>query len=72
MGKKRPRWEDDDWRVQHVSEDIVCKTCAFSYGDPPFADKPEKGNCQKYPYPKNKPHDVYFDGAKCQYYEEKK
>ncbi len=48
-----------------------CKTCAFSHGEPPFADLPEKAYCMVYARENgiSKPNDVYFDGAECEFYE---
>jgi hypothetical protein len=42
----------------------------LSHGEPPFADTPQKGCCKIYEYPEPKPDVVYFDGRKCEYYEQ--
>lgn len=52
---------------RHVHPDIVCKTCVFANGEPPFADGPEKGNC-KYYKQELKPAAVYFDGEPCEFH----
>ena len=46
-----------------------CKSCAFAHGEPPFADLPEKAYCEIYQRgTTGKPPDVYYDGAKCDFY----
>ena len=47
-----------------------CKKCAFSHGEPPFADLPEKAYCEVYAHgtTNGKPPDVYYDGAECEFY----
>jgi len=49
-----------------------CKTCAYSKGEPPFADTPEKRYCMIFTRESGirKPNDVYYDGAYCSAYEE--
>jgi hypothetical protein len=32
-------------------------------------ESPNAGCCEIYEYPDSKPHEVYFDGAECEYYE---
>jgi hypothetical protein len=48
-----------------------CKTCMFARGAPPWADTPEKAYCKIFERDtgQQKPPDVYFDGAQCEYYE---
>jgi hypothetical protein len=48
-----------------------CKKCLFSHGEPPFEDAPEKKWCEIYRYNngEQKPHEVYFEGAECEFYE---
>ena len=50
--------------------DIVCKTCVFAHGDPPFADEPTKANCMVYEAENgtDKPDTVYYNGADCEYH----
>lgn len=49
-----------------------CETCTYAHGEPPFADLPNKAYCMIYTRESgiSKPNDVYFDGAKCEAYEE--
>ena len=49
-----------------------CKTCWFSHGKPPFADRPEKMYCEVFTREDGvqKPSDVYYNGAKCPAYKE--
>ena len=51
-----------------------CKNCIFARGDPPFADAPEKAYCRIYTREggKGKPPEVYYDGARCEFYEQEK
>jgi len=66
--EKRPRWENEDWRSQQPNPK-ACETCIFSHGEPPWADTPLKGSCEIFEYPESKPHDVYFEGAGCEYHD---
>lgn len=52
----------------------MCKTCRFAHGDPPFEDMPEKSYCMIYSRAngEQKPHEVYYEGAECEYYEKQK
>lgn len=47
-----------------------CKTCRFSHGDPPFEDAPEKMYCMIFSRDEGeqKPPEVYYEGADCDYY----
>jgi hypothetical protein len=69
--EKRPRWESEIWKTQGVTDKIVCKTCMFRYieikGEK--VESPKAGGCEIYEYPDCKPHEVYFDGAECEFYE---
>jgi hypothetical protein len=69
--KKRPRWESEIWATRGVSDKIVCKTCMFRFvkidGKP--EEMPDASICNMFEYPDSKPHEVYFDGADCEYYE---
>ncbi|MDR1659788.1 MAG: hypothetical protein LBR94_05545 [Desulfovibrio sp.] len=71
MNEKRPRWESEMMGGRHVSENIACKTCLFRpcemNGEK--LDRASTANCQIYEYPEDKPDEVYFDGAECEYYE---
>jgi hypothetical protein len=51
-----------------------CRTCMFAHGEPPWADAFDKAHCLMYPESDgvDKPNDVYFDGAPCDYYEREK
>jgi hypothetical protein len=70
--KKRPRWESELWATQGVSENIVCKTCMFRIIEVngKKVDIPTGSCCEIYEYPDGKPHEVYFDGAECEFYED--
>lgn len=48
-----------------------CRTCAFSKGPAPWADRPEKAYCIKYPRDGSngsKPDSVLFEGEPCEFY----
>lgn len=49
-----------------------CETCIFAYGNPPFADLPQKRYCMIYTRENGarKPNEVYYDGKTCEFYEE--
>lgn len=51
-----------------------CKTCLFSQGKPPFEDGPEKIYCRIYSRDEGeqKPPEVYYEGAECEYHEPRK
>lgn len=71
MSGKRPRWESEVWNTQGANA-IACETCLFRAtvaedGSP--LDRADTGNCEIFESPENKPNDVYFDGAPCEYYE---
>lgn len=53
---------------------VYCKSCIFAHGNPPFEDMPEKSYCRIYTRNggKQKPPDVYYEGAECEYYEQQK
>ncbi|MGN0905682.1 MAG: hypothetical protein ACI4NM_00915 [Bullifex sp.] len=44
-----------------------CKDCVYRDDGTIYSNRYDKGNCQKYPYPKMKPLDVIFKNAKCEY-----
>jgi hypothetical protein len=69
--EKRPRWEGEMMGGRHVSENIVCKTCMFRFIEVGGrkVDIPSGSACEIFEYPDDKPHDVYFDGAECEFYE---
>lgn len=52
----------------------MCRSCRFSHGDPPFEDAPEKSYCMIYSRDsgEQKPPDVYYEGAECEYYKKQK
>jgi hypothetical protein len=68
---KRPRWESEAWKMQGVTDKIVCKTCMFRYIESggEKVESPNAGCCEIYEYPDSKPYEVYFDGAECENYE---
>lgn len=45
----------------------ACETCAFAYGEPPFADGPKKRYCAVFTREsgQRKPNAVYYDGGRC-------
>jgi hypothetical protein len=54
------------------ADNKMCQTCMFAHGDPPWADTPDKGNCQIYERGSilgDKPNEVAYNGADCEYYE---
>lgn len=68
-----PLWVDTDaakGKVPSINP-ISCKSCWFSQGNPPFEDSPEKPYCVMYSKEdgQRKPHDVYYEGKDCEYYE---
>lgn len=71
-GKRRRKSQGDMMGTLGVGENIVCTTCKYRIGKPPYADSPLKGNCQAYTYENgnSKPDSVYFDGEDCEYYEQ--
>jgi len=52
---------------------IVCETCRFRPSECQGRkhDRADTAMCQIYKYPKNKPHNVYYEGAECERYEKK-
>jgi hypothetical protein len=50
-----------------------CQTCKYAHGEAPWADTPNKCNCEMYPPESGeiKPTEVLFDGGDCLYYEPK-
>jgi hypothetical protein len=66
--ENRPRWESENWKAIQPNPK-ACETCIFSHGEAPWADNPIKASCEIYEYPESKPHEVYFEGAACEYYE---
>jgi hypothetical protein len=71
MAEKRPRWENEEWAAQHVTDQIVCKTCMFRFieNGGKQVEVPDAGCCEIYEYPDSKPNAVYFDGEECEFYE---
>ena len=49
-----------------------CRTCKFAYADTKYTKGREKANCMVYESPEDKPHEVLWDGADCEFYTEKK
>ena len=48
-----------------------CRTCKFAYPDGKYAKGCEKANCYVFENGEDKPHDVLWDGANCDFYVEK-
>lgn len=71
MSGKRPRWESEMWTAQSPHA-VACETCKFRASlasDGEQLDRADTCNCTIYEYPDNKPHDVLWDGAECEFYE---
>jgi hypothetical protein len=70
MSEKRPRWESEMWNTIQPNP-RACETCMFRTSE--FRgitlDRADTANCQIYEEPEDKPREVYFDGADCEYYE---
>lgn len=49
----------------------LCKTCKFAYPDTKYTKGYEKANCQVFESPEDKPMEVLWDGADCDFYTEK-
>ena len=67
------RWSDDNWVVRHPDENkIKCKDCVFRANDRMYNGKVVYagaclGVCEVYSKG-DKPNDILFDGAECEYY----
>lgn len=74
MAKKKSNLQNNDTFGCKPINPAYCKTCIFAHGNPPFEDLPEKSYCRIYTRAKNiqKPPDVYYEGAECEYYEKEK
>ena len=61
--------EDESWGCRTINP-AFCQTCAFSHGEPPFADLPDKSYCEIYTRENStgKPPEVYYEGAECEFY----
>jgi hypothetical protein len=64
----------DEVVVMSFATNKACQTCMFAhseYGNPSKAYTPQKCNCQIYERDDlgDKPDDVAFEGASCEYYE---
>ncbi|GHV23286.1 hypothetical protein FACS189494_11160 [Spirochaetia bacterium] len=62
---------EDEVLVGVPASNRACQTCMFAHGKAPWADTPMKGNCMIYERDagEDKPAEVCFDGADCEYYE---
>jgi hypothetical protein len=69
--EQRPRWEAEEYWPVTPPKAQACETCMFR----PYEfngvklDRADTSHCQIYEYPDDKPNDVYFDGAECEFYE---
>lgn len=65
--------QEEKLGVIGVNDNIVCKGCIFANGSTPFDDTPYKSNCAIYTREdgRDKPNEVYFNGAPCKYRKEK-
>lgn len=71
MSEKRPRWEKEIWTAQSPNA-TTCATCKFRASIAPSGrqlDRADTCNCEIFEYPDNKPSDVLWDGAECEFYE---
>lgn len=71
MSEKRPRWEKEVWTAQSPNA-MACETCKFRASFAPSGsqlDRADTCNCELFEYPDNKPNDVLWDGAECEFYE---
>lgn len=71
MSEKRPRWEKEVWTAQSPNA-MACETCKFRASLAPSGsqlDRADTCNCELFEYPDNKPRDVLWDGAECEFYE---
>lgn len=61
----------DDYPMCVPPKYTQCKTCAHSHGKSIFENDPSKSYCEVYTRESGiqKPDNVYFDGAKCDFYE---
>ena len=55
--------------ARHPNENMLCKTCVYANGSPPFANGWRKSSCIVYADPQTKPAEVYYDGAECKFYQ---
>lgn len=46
----------------------LCKTCKFAYPNTEYTKGYEKANCQVFESPEDKPMEVLWDGADCDFY----
>ena len=71
MSVRRPRWEKEQWTAQSPNA-TACETCKFRASLAPSGrqlDRADTCNCEIFEYPDNKPSDVLWDGAECEFYE---
>lgn len=70
MKQKFEESKAEQWGCRGINPKY-CRKCIFSHGEPPFADMPEKAYCRIYGKADSsgKPPEVYYDGAKCEYFE---
>jgi hypothetical protein len=47
---------------------VLCKTCKFAYPNTEYTKGYEKANCQVFESPEDKPMEVLWDGADCDFY----
>jgi hypothetical protein len=70
MSEKSPRWESEMWNTIQPNPK-ACETCMFrpTEHNGLKLDRADTDTCVIYEEPETKPHDVYWDGADCEYYE---
>jgi len=73
METPRPHWDDESLTTIPPNPK-ACETCLFR----PSAfrghklDRADTACCTIFEEPEEKPHDVYWDGADCEFYEDAK
>ena len=71
--KRTKELQEEKLGAVGVNETIACIGCIFAKGSTPFDDTPYKANCAIYSVEsgKDKPNEVYFNGASCKYRRDK-
>ncbi|MDR1398113.1 MAG: hypothetical protein LBJ14_10345 [Desulfarculales bacterium] len=69
--QQRPRWESEMFATTGPNA-RACESCLFRPTEYKGIklDRASTDTCMIFEDPETKPHDVYFDGADCEFYEE--